>query len=138
MVLGKLAHIPVLIHILCVCSLPCHPCLHTWFSWGCSRAAAALRDPCHSGLEFLLIISASFSACATLADNWEGNQKIPPVLWSPVLVFTVQLLWAPLLRQHSTPLPTSQLFIIPFLLPKEPVSNLVIVSLSFTSGSLPD
>lgn len=39
MVLGKLAHIPVLTHILCACVLPCHPCLHTRFSWGCCNTA---------------------------------------------------------------------------------------------------
>lgn len=36
----------------------------------------------------------SFPACATLLDNWEGNQKMPLVSWV-LLVLSVQLLGLP-------------------------------------------
>lgn len=62
---------------LCVCPLLCLLFLHAQLSWGCSRSAVALSDPCHSGLELLLIISASFSACAGQLERKPEGSSCP-------------------------------------------------------------
>lgn len=139
MVLGRQAHMPALLHSLGVCPLPCHPCLYIniTFPQGCSGAAVALHDPHSSGLKLLLIILASFSACTALLDNWEGNQKIPLVLWGPALVLTAQLLGALSLRQYLYYLFSHSSFWL-FLSSCQKVLlfNLVIVSLHLTGGAL--
>lgn len=75
---GQQAHAPVLTQS--------SACVHSHATLVCTPAflrvtQATLRDPRYSGLELLLIVPASFSACAAVLDNWEGNQKTLLVLW---------------------------------------------------------
>lgn len=81
--------------------------------------------------------SSSLLSFLPVLDNWKGNQKVPLVLWGPVAVLTVQLLGAPLLRQHPITSSHIQLFIIPSSCQNSLLSNLMIVSLSLPNGSPP-
>lgn len=119
------AHLHPLCHPTCLCSFPQGP-------WG---PAAALCDPSSSGPELLLIVPASFSACATSLDNWEGNQKIPPVPWVLPGLNCPAVGGSPPLRQHPI---IHHSFSSYSLLPdKRSWFDLVVTSLGLATGYLP-